>query len=114
MGESVVKGPTFRRLDNSVIRYTIENNQVGMRITRLPGGGQTTGKTVAHEKGHITYEVGNLGTYQDWKVSTGNNYEGYNGHAQGDPSGNAADKAQTVYENNVRSMSPIPANYKRN
>ena len=48
VGESVVKGNIY---DGPSPFYTIENNQVGMRITRLPGGGQTTGKTVAHEKG---------------------------------------------------------------
>ena len=112
-GLSVVEGTIFTRPDGSTDHYTINNNQVGMRITRLPGGGQTTGKTVAHEKGHITYEVGNLDTYRDWIRANPQNYQS-GGHGKGDPSGDAANKAQAVYENNMRSMSPMPANYKRN
>ena len=57
------------------------------------------GATLAHEFGHIGYEVPNWKKYSAWLEKKGYNSD-YDGHDSDDESGMAADKAEDVHKKN--------------
>ncbi|HLP96409.1 MAG TPA: RHS repeat-associated core domain-containing protein [Saprospiraceae bacterium] len=56
------------------------------------------GETLAHEGGHVLYNVPNLATYLLWRKANPNK----DGHAKGDPSGERAFKEQGIYLKNKK------------
>ena len=56
------------------------------------------GRTFAHEGGHIYYEVTDPAGYKEWlDKNMISPVPGYDGHGEGDPSGNEAKKWEKAY-----------------
>ena len=83
--------------------FNLDNSKLGLTgkgvLVNLNGGYPKLGKTLAHEFGHVSYEVNNSASYVNWLNENGHkNEEGYDGHGTGDPSGAKALEWERRYD----------------
>ena len=83
--------------------FNVDNSKLGLTgkgvVVNLNGGYPKLGKTLAHEFGHVSYEVNNSASYVNWLNENGHkNEKGYDGHGTGDPSGAKANEWERRYD----------------
>ena len=83
--------------------FTVHNSRYGLSgkgvEVKLNSGYPNLGKILAHEFGHVSYEVANSVSYDNWLNVNGHyNEKEYDGHGKGDPSGARAYEWERRYD----------------